>query len=137
MRALIWQLRPKGLESGLIEAIKVYAEMMNLKLTVHVSGVLQLPSRVEETLFRIAQEALNNVRKHAGVMDVQIFVSVTATDILLVVKDEGEGFNVEVVHSIPSIGIQSIKDRSHAVGGTADWVREIGKGTELLVRLPY
>ena len=40
MRALIWQLRPKGLESGLIEAIKVYAEMLSLKLTVNVSGVI-------------------------------------------------------------------------------------------------
>lgn len=137
MRALIWQLRPKGLESGLIEAIKIYAEMMNLQLTVHVTGVIQLPSRVEETLFRIAQEALNNVRKHSGVSQVQIFINVTATDILLVVKDAGQGFNVEATHEIPSIGIQSIKDRAHAVGGTADWVSEIGKGTELLVRLPY
>ncbi|HEY4623147.1 MAG TPA: GAF domain-containing sensor histidine kinase [Solibacillus sp.] len=137
MRALIWQLRPKGLESGLIEAIKVYAEMLNLQLSVNVAGVIQLPSRVEETLFRIAQEALNNARKHSGVSQVQLFVNVTATDVLLVVKDAGQGFNVEAIQEIPSIGIQSIKDRSHAVGGTADWVSEIGKGTELLVRLPY
>ncbi len=67
MRALIWQLRPKGLESGLIDAIKAYSEMLNLTLKVNVSGVLQFPTRVEETLFRVAQEALNNVRKHAGV----------------------------------------------------------------------
>lgn len=137
MRALIWQLRPKGLESGLIEAIKVYAEMLSLKLTVNVSGVIQFPSRVEETLFRITQEALNNVRKHAGVKSVEIYINVTATDVLLVVNDAGHGFNVEAHRRIPSIGMQSIIDRAHAVGGTADWVSEIGKGTELLVRLPY
>lgn len=137
MRALIWQLRPKGLESGLIEAIKVYAEMLSLKLTVNVSGVIQFPSRVEETLFRITQEALNNVRKHAGVKTVEIYINVTATDVLLVVNDAGHGFNVEAHRRIPSIGMQSIIDRAHAVGGTADWVSEIGKGTELLVRLPY
>lgn len=137
MRALIWQLRPKGLESGLIEAIKVYAEMLNLKLAVNVSGVIQFPSRIEETLFRIAQEALNNVRKHAGVTQAEIYISVTATDVLLVVKDEGQGFNIEAHRHIPSIGLQSIIDRVHAVGGTADWVSEIGKGTELLIRLPY
>ena len=69
MRALIWQLRPKGLENGLLEAMKVYAEMLGLKLHVTVSGVLQFPSRIEETLFRVAQEALNNVRRHAGVLE--------------------------------------------------------------------
>lgn len=137
MRALIWQLRPRGLESGLIEAIKVYAEMMKIKLTVNVSGVIQFPSRIEETLFRIAQEALNNVRRHSGVIAAELFVIVTATDILLVIKDAGRGFKVEAHRNIPSLGLQSIKDRAHAVGGTADWVSEIGKGTEILIRLPY
>ncbi|MEO4054597.1 GAF domain-containing sensor histidine kinase [Solibacillus sp. CAU 1738] len=137
MRALIWQLRPKGLESGLIEAIKVYAEMLGLKLVVNVSGVIQLPSRVEETLFRIAQEGLNNIRRHAGVKDAELYVTVTSTDILLVIKDNGRGFIVDADIEIPSLGLQSIKDRAHAIGGTADWVSEIGKGTELLIRLPY
>ncbi|MCP1145892.1 GAF domain-containing sensor histidine kinase [Lysinibacillus endophyticus] len=137
MRALIWQLRPKGLESGLIEAIKAYAEMLNINLTVHVSGVIQFPSRIEETLFRIAQEALNNVRKHAGVQEAALYMNVTPTDILLVIKDEGRGFIIDNELNIPSIGLQSIKDRANAVGGTADIVSEIGKGTELLIRLPY
>ena len=38
---------------------------------------------------------------------------------------------------LPSIGMQSIRDRATSVGGTADWVTEIGKGTELFIRLPY
>ncbi|KGR79941.1 GAF domain-containing sensor histidine kinase [Ureibacillus manganicus] len=137
MRALIWQLRPKGLESGLIDAIKSYAEMLNLSLVVNVSGVLQFPSRVEETLFRVAQEALNNVRKHAGVREVEMFITITATDILFVVKDEGRGFVNDPDMKLPSIGMQSIRDRVQALSGTADWVSEIGKGTELLIRIPY
>ncbi|CAM5208448.1 Two-component system NarL family sensor kinase OS=Ureibacillus acetophenoni OX=614649 GN=SAMN05877842_10735 PE=4 SV=1 [Ureibacillus acetophenoni] len=137
MRALIWQLRPKGLESGLIDAIKAYGEMLNLKLVVSVSGVLQLPTRVEETLFRVAQEALNNVRKHAGVNQVEMFITTTSTDILFVVKDEGRGFVNDTSMKLPSIGMQSIRDRVNALGGTADWVSEIGKGTELLIRIPY
>ncbi|MFJ8236640.1 GAF domain-containing sensor histidine kinase [Ureibacillus sp. NPDC094379] len=137
MRALIWQLRPKGLESGIIDAIKAYSEMLGIKLTVNVSGVLQFPSRVEETLYRIAQEALNNVRKHAGVQEAVIYMTVTSTDILLVIKDEGRGFAIDPDVSIPSIGLQSIRDRAVAIGGTADWVSEIGEGTELLIRLPY
>lgn len=137
MRALIWQLRPKGLESGLIEAMKAYAEMLGLNIAVNVSGVLQLPSRVEEALFRIAQEGLNNIRRHAGVKNAELYVTVTQTDILLVIKDEGRGFVMDRNTTLPSLGIQSIKDRAHAIGGTADWVSEIGKGTELLIRLPY
>nr|WP_232337053.1 GAF domain-containing sensor histidine kinase [Lysinibacillus timonensis] len=137
MRALIWQLRPKGLESGLIDAIKGYAEMLSLTLTVKVTGVLQFPSRVEETLFRVAQEALNNVRKHAGVQSAEMFINITATDILFVIKDEGRGFVNDHEMKLPSIGMQSIRDRVNAIGGTADWVSEIGKGTELLIRIPY
>lgn len=137
MRALIWQLRPKGLESGLIEAIKAYSEMLNINLSVNVSGVIQFPSRVEETLFRITQEALNNIRKHAGVQDATIYITVTPKDIMLVIKDEGRGFVIEPERTLPSIGLQSVKDRAAALGGTADWVSEIGKGTELLIRLPY
>ena len=137
MRALIWQLRPRGLESGLIEAIKSYAEMLGLKLETNVSGVLQFPSRVEEALFRMAQEALNNVRRHAGVKKAELFVTVTSTDVLLVIKDEGRGFVIDNDVALLSFGLQSIRDRAIAVGGTADWVSELGKGTELLIRLPY
>lgn len=137
MRALIWQLRPKGLESGLIDAIKAYAEMLNIQLVVNVSGVIQFPSRIEETLFRIAQEAINNVRKHSGVQKAELYLTVTSTDILLVIKDEGRGFVLDSATTLPSIGMQSIRDRAKAVGGSVDWVSEIGKGTELLVRLPY
>ena len=137
MRALIWQLRPKGLESGLLDGIKAYAEMLGLSLEIKVTGVIQLPSRTEETLFRIAQEALNNVRKHAGVNRVQLYLSVTSSDVLLVLRDEGRGFVMDEKLYIPSIGIQSMKDRAAAEGGTIDWSSEIERGTEILVRIPY
>ncbi|MGB6405882.1 MAG: histidine kinase, partial [Planococcus donghaensis] len=137
MRALIWQLRPKGLESGLLEAIKGYGEMLGITVETKMTGVIQLPSRIEETLFRIAQESLNNVRKHADVNKVELYLSVTATDVMLVLKDEGRGFAFDLSVNLPSIGIQSIQDRAKAEGGTADWSSEIGKGTEILVRIPY
>lgn len=137
MRALIWQLRPKGLETGLLEALKGYAEMLGITLDVKVSGVLQFPSKIEEALFRIAQEALNNVRKHAGVKQAQIIIRVTHSDILLVIKDDGRGFSVDSSIALPSLGLQSMRDRTEALGGTIDWVSDIGKGTEILIRLPY
>ena len=111
--------------------------MLGLKLDVNVSGVLQFPSRIEEALFRMAKEALNNVRRHAGVKKAELFVTVTSTDVLLVIKDEGRGFVIDNDVALLSFGLQSIRDRAIAVGGTADWVSELGKGTELLIRLPY
>jgi len=137
MRALIWQLRPKGLESGLIEGIKGYSEMLGLTLKVNVSGVINLPSKIEETLFRIAQEGLNNIRKHAGVQEGELFITVTSTDVLFVLKDEGCGFQLDSHVRLPSLGLQSMRDRARAAGGSVDWASEIGKGTEILIRLPY
>jgi two-component system NarL family sensor kinase len=54
----------------------------------------------------------------------------------MVVKDEDADFQQTMV-LIPSIGMQSIRDRAQAEGGTADWSSAIGKGTEILVRIPY
>ncbi len=68
---------------------------------------------------------------------VEMFITITSTDILFVVKDEGRGFINDPDMKLLSIGMQSIKDRVHTLGGTADWVSEIGKGTELLIRIPY
>ena len=137
MRALIWQLRPKGLETGIIEGLKGYGDILGLSLSIKVKGVIQLPAKVEETLFRITQEALNNIRKHSGVVKAEIYMTVTTTDVLLVVKDEGCGFHMKDLKSLPSIGLQSMKDRANSIGGTVDWVTEVNKGTEILVRLPY
>ncbi|WP_144512253.1 GAF domain-containing sensor histidine kinase [Bacillus sp. FJAT-22090] len=137
MRALIWQLRPRGLENGIMDGLKGYGEILGLTLDVNVKGVINLPARVEETLFRIAQEGLNNVRKHSGVSKAELYLTVTMTDVLLVVKDEGCGFHMNDMKSLRSIGLQSMRDRAHSVGGTVDWVTEWNKGTEILVRLPY
>ncbi|MCG7343748.1 GAF domain-containing sensor histidine kinase [Sporosarcina sp. ACRSL] len=137
MRALIWQLRPSGLESGLIEAIKGYGEMLGLTVHSNVSGVMNVPARVEEALFRISQEALNNIRKHAGVTFAEIFLNVTKTDVLLVIKDAGHGFLFNDKIRLSSMGLQSMKDRAKNAGGSIEWDSEIGRGTEILVRIPY
>lgn len=137
MRALIWQLRPKGLENGLLNAIKVYSEMLGIQLEMDVTGVIQLPSRVEEGVFRITQEALNNVRKHAGVSEAKLMIHVTPKEVEFVVRDAGQGFMVANQSALPSIGLDSIRDRVRGLGGEAIWKSEIGKGTELLIRLPY
>jgi len=121
----------------LLDGIKGYAEVLGLELTIQKSGVIHLPSRVEEALFRIVQESLNNIRKHAGVSTVELFMMTTATDVLLIVRDEGCGFTLESAPQLPSLGLQSMKERAENAGGTIEWITGIGKGTEILVRIPY
>lgn len=138
MRALIWQLRPKGLESGLVEGIKGYAEMLGIHLVSHVNGVIQLPSRIEEILFRILQEGLNNVRKHAGVNQAELFLTVGPTDILVILKDEGRGFHAgKIPTSLASVGMLSMRERTKSVDGTIEWISSPTEGTEVFIRIPY
>lgn len=137
MRALIWQLRPKGLENGLLEGIVGYADVLGLELNVQKIGVVHIPSRVEEALFRIVQEALNNVRKHSGVTSADLYMTTTSTDVLLVVRDEGCGFTNESASKLPSLGLHSMKERAENAGGSIEWISGQGKGTEILVRIPY
>src|SRR5690606_32912500 len=76
MRALIWQLKPRGLENGIMSALNGYGEMLGLKLQTNVQGVISLPGKVEETLWRIGQEALANCKKHSGQSNADIHISV-------------------------------------------------------------
>jgi signal transduction histidine kinase len=89
MRSLIWQLRPAGLEQGLITALKRYAEGLRITVTEKVEGVHELPRMTEEALWRIGQEALNNIRKHAGTSHAMISLRVKDNEIRLEITDHG------------------------------------------------
>ena len=65
MRALIWQLKPVGLEQGLIHALHYYSKMLGLDLKVTINGLIELSKDIEENLYRIIQEAMNIVILHA------------------------------------------------------------------------
>ena len=137
MRALILQLRPNGLEKGLIRAIKGYGEMLGLHVQARLSGVLSLPSQTEEALWRISQEALNNCKKHSGQVDVSIVISVNENKAALRIADEGCGFLYRKGGSLPTLGIESMRERAESLGGTFDIWSSPGKGTVIEAILPY
>ena len=62
MRTLIWQLKPVGLEHGLVQALNQYAQILNIKLTINVEGIISLSNIVEENVYRILQECINNTK---------------------------------------------------------------------------
>ena len=66
MRALIWQLKPVGLEQGLIHALTAYSKLMHIQLIVNVEGLIDLSNEIEENTYtEHYKECINNVKKHA------------------------------------------------------------------------
>ena|SRR5690606_36458740 len=137
MRALIWQLRPSGLEKGLIQAIKAYGEMLGLCVKTNLCGVLSLPAQVEESLWRISQEALNNCKRHSGQNDVEIAINVGKCKVEMTIVDHGIGFLYDKEKALPSLGIESMQERAEALNGIFTLESEPGKGTKIYTKLPY
>src|SRR4029450_11462220 len=97
---LVWPLRPTalddlGLRAALTNYVQDWSPRLNVAAELHTSGLLddRLPSEVESALYRIAQEALNNVAKHARASHVEVILERRPDHVLLVVEDDGVGFD--------------------------------------------
>jgi two-component system NarL family sensor kinase len=137
MRALIWQLRPQGLENGLVEAVRGYGQMLGLIIHTKVQGVIALPSVVEEALWRVSQEALNNGKKHSGKSEMFFSIEVDNRIVKLTVEDKGKGFEYKSHQNLPTLGLLGMKERVTALGGSFEISSTLGKGTALYVKMPY
>jgi two-component system, NarL family, sensor kinase len=135
MRSLIWQLRPQGLENGVASALMNYGKMLGLNVEMDIQGVIDLPNDVEECLWRVGQEALNNCKKHAGVSTVSIFIAVKNKQMKMEIADKGCGFNYSG-EEMPSLGIKSMKERIEAMNGTFHIKSAIDKGTTVQMIIP-
>jgi PAS domain S-box-containing protein len=139
MRALIFELRPGNLESdGLVRALKTHSAALQgrLGLPVVVESDLEdrLPLAAEEVLYRIAQEALHNVVKHAAARQVSVQVQRADGGVRLRVEDDGKGFDPT---SVPDghLGLAGMRARAERVGATFACQSKPGKGTSIEVAL--
>jgi signal transduction histidine kinase len=142
MRALIFQLRPPGLsEMGLVAALQQYVASVNKREDIHVclniSGEERNGRGAEQAIYRIVQEALNNVVKHAGNCEVEIDLSLAAEQLQLVVRDNGRGFD-PYTDSIGGrhLGLVSMRERAAELGGALELVTAPGQGTTITVVVP-
>lgn len=146
LRKIVFDLRPTMLDDlGLVPAIRWYANSSFRPIGVHVSfeiddESIRLPSHLETLLFRIAQEAVNNVVNHADAHVVRIGLHQSPNAILLEVEDDGRGFDVaqsagEALRK-KRLGILGIQERAALVGGTVDISSEPERGTNLQVSVP-
>ena len=140
MRLLVYELRPSILEQeGLVGALQQRLDSVEGRAGVEarllVEDMVQLSPAVEEDLYRIAQEALNNALKHAAATSVTIRVYVDNGDLVLEVMDDGVGFEPEALSNMGGMGLLSIRKRVERIGGTLDMLTAPGQGTTIKVRV--
>jgi two-component system sensor histidine kinase UhpB len=146
LRKVIWDLRPSILDDlGLLAAIRWFARTNLEAVGVAVefldgNEVVRLPSHLETMLFRICQEAVSNIIRHADAHKVSIHLWPQEASIWLEIKDDGRGFDIEqavggAVYR-KQLGLLGIQERVSLVGGEMEVESAAGSGTCLRVRVP-
>lgn len=144
LRRLSHELRPTILDDlGLVPALQSLTEGVSKRteLSIRLNSSLQgrCAPNVETVLYRVIQEALTNVTKHARAENVEIQLSNVAKSLHCLVHDDGVGFDAPSVLSSKErrgLGLVGIRERLMAVGGTLQIDSAVGRGTELLVKIP-
>ena len=141
-----WELRPSvldelGIEAALGNLVREWAKQSGIgaefQAVTPIDG--DASEEIEINLYRIAQEALSNVRRHAGADNVSVLLSQRGGFIELIVEDDGIGFNArraQPADGSDGMGLINIRERAALVGGTLEVESETGKGTTIFVRVP-
>jgi signal transduction histidine kinase len=140
MRALIFELRPESLEiEGLVAALTRQVAVLRTRYKLTVDATLdiepELPPEMKHALYRVAQEALHNIVKHARASTVALRLARQENEIILQVRDNGKGF--DPAGPFPGhFGVRSIEERVTRIGGTLTIESAPGQGTCVEVRVP-
>jgi len=145
-REVVFNLKPIQLDqSGLCEAlsnyVKSYEKQYQIKTILRTSGEEdKLPSEAKIFVFRIIQEALANVQKHAEASKVKVNVDIEKTSLSASIVDNGIGFNKrEVARQVEkqnSFGLKTISERARLLDGKATISSRKGRGTRVTIRIP-
>ncbi|MBV9145507.1 MAG: PAS domain-containing protein [Acidobacteria bacterium] len=142
---LAWELRPSmlddlGLQATLENYAREWSEHSGVKTTFHSQrfGSRRLSPLLETNLYRIAQEALNNVAKHSQAAKVEIILEPRENDVVLIVEDDGRGFVDDGKSETAGrkLGLAGLHERAALMNGTIEIESSEGKGTTVFVRIP-
>jgi signal transduction histidine kinase len=148
VRDISYDLRPPVLaDMGIAEALKIYCEEFSKKNGVEIdfqSAGLQsfhLNSNIEIHLYRLVQEGLNNIRKHANAAQVNIMLMGASPNIILTIEDNGQGFDVKTrelaLGNEKRMGLRSMKERVNLLGGQITINSRPMQGTKILIKIPF
>jgi len=140
MRALIFELRPGNIENdGLLPALKTHSAALEgrigLPIVVTSDVVDRLPLAIEEVLYRISQEALHNVVKHAAARQATLSIDHGGGGIRLRISDDGKGFDAATVPD-GHLGLAGMRARAEKIGATLEVSSRPGLGTTIEVVVP-
>jgi PAS domain S-box-containing protein len=128
-----------GLHPALVWYFTRYSEQTRIRLAVELQGVeRRFPPLVELTAYRIVQEALTNVARHAGVEEAIVLAWVVDAQLMIEVSDQGRGFDHDMVrHTHASTGLIGMRERVALLGGELTIETAPGAGTRLFAALPF
>ena len=140
MRLLMFDLRPAALEEeGLMGALQKRLDSVEqrsgVKSELHVDGEVKLTRELEEGLYRIAQEALNNSLKYSSAKKVMIHMTFKDETVEMIVSDDGVGFDSESILIKGGIGLTNMKERAAKLGGSLAVSSTPGKGTKITFKV--
>jgi signal transduction histidine kinase len=140
MRLLIFELRPSVLaEEGIVSALQMRLESVEERsgftTEFKVDGEIELPANIEEGLYWISQEALNNIVKHAQASKVTVMLKKDPHIIILDILDDGIGFDPEEQSNGGGLGLRGIQERVDQLGGQITIESQPGKGTRVHVEI--
>ncbi|HEX7974445.1 MAG TPA: ATP-binding protein, partial [Anaerolineales bacterium] len=144
LHQLAIKLRPASLDHlGLITALKQYAEEYSRQYQVEVQfdapeiETTRLPAEVETALFRILQESLTNIALHAQASRVDILLNRRNSCLVMVIEDNGIGFNPNVPANENRLGLFGMRERVEMLNGNLLIESSPGRGTTISVEVPY
>jgi signal transduction histidine kinase len=140
MRALIFELRPESLEmEGLVAALEKQVAATRARYGLQVDAELgsepNLAPAARETFYRIAQESLHNVVKHAHATTASIRLHHDSSGTLMTIRDDGLGFDPGADYP-GHLGLQGMRERASRIGATLAIVSQPGSGCTLRLHLP-
>jgi signal transduction histidine kinase len=138
MRLLVYELRPlalrrEGLAGALRQRLDAVERRAGVEARLLTEGEVELPAPVEEGLYRIAQEALNNALKHAAPTSVRVCLRAVDERVELEVVDDGTGFDPQIVGESGGMGLVSMRERAEKLGGSLTILSKPGEGTSVKV----
>jgi signal transduction histidine kinase len=141
---LAWELRPIvlddiGLEPAIRRLADQWAERVGLQIDLHLAlKRRRLPPQVETTLYRVLQEGVTNIVKHASASKVGVVVRASPNDVVMMIEDDGKGFDPEALKrgAAPRLGLLGIRERLALIRGSLEIETGSSAGTTLIIRVP-
>jgi len=148
VRNLAYGLQPPGLdEMGLVKALEMYCEEFyeknGVKVEFQSAGLhsFDMDSNSEIHIYRLVQEGLNNIRKHADAAQVNIMLMGASPNVILRIEDNGKGFDVTArelaLSNEKRLGLRSMKERVNLLGGQMTIQSRPMKGTKIFIKIPF